>query len=477
MRSLWGLLSQTADEVHGCRVASATPGRTTGVLHGSGDNEYNRRVLGALQAGLPRAEFRALEHWVRSFFGYQQTWLLDQSKFAITLKARQIGASHTYAGAAALWGLLGDGTSIVSRGEREANEVLEKAAAHCRALHALGSTRARVVSLNATTVKLASGASIVSLPSTSGARGRSANVLLDEAAYLPFAEETYDAASASVMHGFRLRIMSTPNGVGGFFHKAWTDPKAGAGFRKHAVPIDAARADGLRVADEECWRMAMGDPRRYDQLFRCSFLDGDAQYLPTPLIERSTTDESPPHEGEVFAGLDIGKSRDRTVLVLVVRDRGGVHWVMHVETRRQTTDDDVQQLAALAFSTGARRLCVDATGLGAFPAETMRRRWGRRVEPVAFTTSSKEDLATTLYQRLADDALRIPRAETMLRDDLCAIRRTVTSAGNVRYDAPATAEGHADSAWALALALHACAGPDRRRRVVGQQHDDEDDDE
>jgi hypothetical protein len=35
----------------------------------------------------------------------------------------------------------------------------------------------------------------------------------------------------------------------------------------------------------------------------------------------------------------------------------------------------------------------------------------------------------------------------------------VTSAGNVRYDAARTDEGHADSAWALGLALHAANAP------------------
>lgn len=434
--------------------------------------------MAQLRKSLPAREFSAVEAWCSTFYGYQRRWLLDWQRFSLTLKARQIGASHTIGAAGpVIWAMLGETTTIISLGERESLEVVDKAERHSRVLAELGSRWAVAKPKGGALLFPNTGGRIIALPQTSGGRSYSGNVVLDEAAYFEKPERVWDGAAGTVMHGYKLRVMSTPNGVGGLFHKLWTDPRAHDGYSRHAVTIDEARADGLEVDDVECWKMARGDPRVYDQLFRCSFLDGDAQYLPTPLIERSTTDESPPHDGEVFAGLDIGKSRDRTVLVLVVRDRGGVHWVMHVETRRQTTDDDVQQLAALAFGTGARRLCVDATGLGAFPAETMRRRWGRRVEPVAFTTSSKEDLATTLYQRLADDALRIPRAETMLRDDLCAIRRTVTSAGNVRYDAPATAEGHADSAWALALALHACAGPDRRRRVVGQNFDDEDDDE
>jgi hypothetical protein len=62
-----------------------------------------------------------------------------------------------------------------------------------------------------------------------------------------------------------------------------------------------------------------------------------------------------------------------------------------------------------------------------------------------------------------------PRAAERLREDICAIRREITTAGNVRYDAPHTDEGHADAAWALALALHACGkAPGKKHEIAPQ---------
>lgn len=369
--------------------------------------------------------------------------------------------------------MLGETTTVISVGEREALEVVEKARLHAEALTKLGSHWARPTSKSSTQVPLASGGRILALPSTSGGRSYSGNVILDEFAYHQHPEKVWDGAGGTVMHGFKLRVLSTPNGVGNLFHHLWSDESASRGYSKHRVTLDEALAQGLKVDMAECWKMARGDTRVFDQMFRCAFLDGEAQYLPTELINRAITDEEAPREGDTFAGLDVGRTADRTELI-VVRYAAGVWWIIHRESRKRTQYEDLEALAALAIHTfKARRLCVDATGMGSFPAEQLQKRFGRfRVEPFVFTQQSKEELATTLYQRLVDESLRIPRAESKIREDLCAIRRIITTAGNVRYDAPQTEAGHADSAWSLALALHAGARPAGRKTELNEYGDD-----
>jgi phage FluMu gp28-like protein len=433
------------------------------------------KTLRCLEVALPKREWVAVKAWLSTFHRYQLEWLLDWSRFALLNKARQIGASHTYAGAAVLWGLLGETTTVVSVGEREAIEVLDKARNHAVALARLGSKWAKPIAQSAIQIKLASGGRVLALPSTSGGRSFSGNVLLDEFAYHQHPEKVWDGAGGTVLHGYKLRVMSTPNGVGNLWHQIFTRSERNEGFRKHEVTIDQAIADGLAVDVGACWKQARNDPRVYDQLFRGCFLDGELQYVPSALIDACSSDELSTADGPFFAGLDIGKSVDRTVLI-VVRKSGGVVIVQHIEAAKRTSQALLEEMVGRAFKRfELRRLVLDSTGMGAFPAEVMRKKFGlSKVEPVNFTLQVKEDLATALYSAFAEHKIRIPRTDikgtadgrplhcdnskqlsSQLREDVAALRRIITTAGNVRYDAPHTEEGHADSAWALAMALHA----------------------
>lgn len=465
------------------------------VLRGSGATEENARTLSVLEKALPVSEYRAVASWLTTFYGYQQTWILDQSRFSILLKCRQIGASHTYAAAAVLWGLFGEDTSIVSIGERESTEVLKKVAKHAQALSELGSVWAKPRSMSALRVTFGSGGTVSALPSTSGGRGQSGHVLLDEAAYFEHSADVMDAAAGSVLHGYKLRLMSTPNGVGNMFHKAWVDAKKN-GYRKHVTTLHDAIGDGLLVNIDDCRKMAMGDERLFAQLFLGSFLDGNLQYIPDSLVQEAAVDDLYTYEGDYFGGLDIGRTVDRTVLVVLRKRPDEQRILAWMATCKRTDSDQLEALVAWAFDVfKLRRLCVDSTGIGAFPAERMQKKHGlMKVEPVVFSQPVKEDLATTLYSAFAEKNLKIaktnkalalprgtspqqmlpldPGAAEMLREDVCAIRREITTAGNVRYDAPHTDEGHADSAWALALALHACGrAPGRRHEIAPQSAD------
>ncbi len=435
-------------------------------------------TLARYRKALPPNESAALGAWLSTFYPFQRDWVLDPARLGISNKARQIGFSHSGGAVGTLWGAFhGELTTIISIGDRESVEVLDKARKHAFVLTQLGSRMARVVGKdNANELAFASGGRIIALPS-SGGRSFTGNVFLDEYAYQQNSKQVWDAAAAVTMLGFKLRISSTPNGVGNDFHQVWVKAnKPGSRWSPHQTTIDEAIAQGFPVDIASCWELAKGDPRIFDQLFRCSFLDNEFQYIPSALLTEATTDEAPPESGACFAGLDVGRTADLTALVILRQGHDGTLWVIVVETKKRTSNEDLDELVAMAIHTfGARRVCIDATGMGSFPAEALQKKYGRhRVEPVNFSLETKEGLATGLYQRFAERGLRLGPGEKALREDVCAIRRIVTTAGNVRYDAPTTSEGHADRAWALALAVHA-AGTTASKRHEVNDYDETDD--
>jgi phage FluMu gp28-like protein len=230
--------------------------------------------------------------------------------------------------------------------------------------------------------------------------------------------------------------------------------------------LERAVAEGMNVNLDDCWAMAKGDERLFDQFFRCSFLDGEEQYIPSRLIEQCRVDDTTCRIGDDYAGLDIGRTKDISSLYVVRCDEQRVRWVQQFARRKRTSETDLDDLVALAFSPAFRlkKLTIDATGMGSFPAERYQRRYGsHRVEAFTFTNPSKEELATGLYQAFAAGTVKIHRADEDLMRDIASIRRIVTKAGNVSYDAPHTDAGHADNAWALALALWACSKPPNYR--------------
>lgn len=394
--------------------------------------------------------------------------MLDPANSAICNKSRQIGLSHTASAVGVIWGAMhGETTTIISVGELESREVLDKARKHSQVLCGLGSRMARPGRRNNDTeLSFASGGRIIALPSTGG-RSFSGNVFLDEFAYQPRAAKVWDAAAAVTMLGGRLRVISTPNGVGNDFEELWSKVKNGElkGWSPHEITLEDAMAQGYPVDLEKCWnQLAKGDPRLFAQLFRCQFLDNELQYIPSDLFARVFRERPSKDEGMCFGGLDIGETRDRTVLT-ILRRFGNERRLVHIESHKRTDDALLDDLVAKAFGPpyNCRRLAGDETGIGSMPAKRYRRQYGSRFEPVWFTNDVKEDLATGLYDVVSTENLIIPASYLfngedeipLLQHDVYSIKRMVTEAGNVRYDAARTSKGHADRAWSLMLALHA----------------------
>ena len=401
---------------------------------------------------------------------YQRRWVQDRSRFKIGLMSRQSGKSFSTTLEAVDDSLERPTTWIyLSRGERQALELAQTVQKHLAAYRQAaesvedwfrGEGGERYAQLN---INLPNGSRHIFLPANPDtARGYSGNVLLDEFAFHQDGRAIWQALYPIITRraDYKLRVISTPNGLSNKFAELWHGQGGGPSiWSRHRVDIYDAVAGGLPVNPDEL-RTGLQDDEAWAQEYELQFLDEATAFLSYELIGSAESERATLlydlrdliRGSERYLGVDIGRRRDLTVLWLLER-LGDVYWTRVLERMQGVRFRD--QAAALDLHIPhVTRACIDATGLGMQLAEEAQERHGSRVEPVTFTGAVKNDLATTFRRAFEDRIIRIPR-DDRLRNALHKVKKVTTSAGNARYDADSEADGHADEFWAGGLAMHA----------------------
>ncbi len=232
---------------------------------------------------------------------YQRDYLADASRFKIWLASRQIGKSWAAALEAVIDCMVKPGAHwvILSAGERQALEFMEKVRQHARAIglaiSGFADETAGGTIYKSAEVRFANGSRITALPANPDtARGYSANIILDEFALHQDAEAIWRAIYPTITNPMRgelkARVLSTPNGQGNKFHQLWNDAlEPGSQWSAHRTTIHDAIAAGLAVNLDQL-RRAAGDPATWEQEFECVFLDSGGVLFPYETITRA---ESP----------------------------------------------------------------------------------------------------------------------------------------------------------------------------------------
>lgn len=419
---------------------------------------------------------KALELWRETFFPYQLQWITEAARFAGCVKSRQIGFSHCTAGGAVRGALVeGRPQIILSASQDLSDEVLAKARKHAHFLARCGYPGAdRFKTDNATEIAWGNGGRVIALPANPRtARSYTGDVWLDEFAYHVDPKGIRDGAFPIALRGdWRVRVFSTPDGAQGLFHDMAT--RVGDGWAWHEVTLDRALSEGVPIDRAAAYTLAGNDQRLIDSWYGCKFVDGDYQYYPTAWLERARgwSGEIPDlRHATIHAGLDIGRKRDLTVLVIVAVV-GSVAYVLAVYEMARTAFK--KQRAAIVDARAMFNwdtLHVDETGIGTQLAEELVELWGgEEVFPVQFSAAAKESLITGAFKRLASNTLRLPRDSSGgdLASEGASIRRVITSSNNVSYTAPTIEGSHADRWMALCLALAGADMPTPHRGVSAQ---------
>lgn len=397
---------------------------------------------------------------------YQKRWVKDQSRFKIGLWSRQTGKSFATACEAVLdSSAQPKGTAchwvVLSAGERQALEWMEKAKKWTEAVKATIDSYEEIRNsanalMSRAEIRLSNGARITAIPANPDtARGYSANLVLDEFAIHEKPFDIWAAIYPSITNPLngkkRVRIVSTPKGRGNKFADLWEHNDT---YSKHKVTIEDAVRMGLPIDIEEL-KAGVDDPDIWAQEYMCEFIDNTSVLLPYEMIGKCES-ETIKDDGSspIYIGMDIGRSKDLSVIVTAVK-LGDVLAVIDVtELRKMPFNEQLDVLLSKGSANRVQHVCIDSTGIGAMLAEEAARKGGAKFEGVVFNVASKGDMYGAMRRKFEERSIRIPVSRDF-REDLHAVQRVVSTGGNVTYSAPRNADGHSDRASALALCIKA----------------------
>lgn len=331
----------------------------------------------------------------------------------------------------------------------------------------------------------------------SAVRGFGGDGCLSEFAFHARPAEMWKAFQPASIRGGRLSLISTHNGEGSEFNRfvemarRHRDGEARPGdipFSLHETTIDSAIDEGIvelinetegttftrESFREHCRAGCASEQDWLEEFFGVpnaqagSFLPYEIMRpcvharapLPTAEWAQFLADISQ-RAGEcsaLYAGVDVGRKRDRFV-VWVVGKVGGALRMLGCLVWQDKSYGEMQMiceslLRATFGNLRIRRMCLDATGIGAQLGEHCERNYKGRAEAIHFTASFKDELFPLLRRHIEERTTELPDDPVTLADHT-SIRKTVTTAGKVRFAADDSEHGHADRAVAHALALHA----------------------
>lgn len=250
-------------------------------------------------------------------------------------------------------------------------------------------------------------------------------------------------------------LISTPHGKGWFFdmYRRGQDPDD-----KDHESWNLPSWSNPHLDREEIEKQRPLLPERvFRQEFGGEFIEGEGSVF-RYIRERATGDFQAPEKGQTYyAGLDLGRLADYTVLVIVNRRRE----VVFVD--RFYKIDWAQQIARVGAACERYNRCrvwCDATGVGDPVYEALRRA-GVQATAYYITQRSKPALIDNLCLMLEHQKLVLPRPEVWPEgiDELEAFEYSVTDSGSVRSSAPSGQ--HDDCVMALALAAFGVGFKDR----------------
>ena len=248
--------------------------------------------------------------------------LFRDHQYLITLKSRQLGIS-TLAAGYSLWLMIfhkDKNVLALATTQATARNLVTKVQFMYDQLPSW--LRLKAVEKNKLSLRLKNGSRISAKSSNSdAARSEAVSLLIiDEAAFIDNIEETYASAQQTLATGGQCMALSTPNGIGNWFHQTFEKAETG---ENSFIPIRLPWT--VHPERNQEWRDQQDadlGPRMAAQECDCDFLSsGDTVFEPEDLVFMETTSQQDPTEKRGVSGdYWIWEYPDYTKSYMVVAD-------------------------------------------------------------------------------------------------------------------------------------------------------------
>jgi len=389
-------------------------------------------------------------------FAYQEKLLRDNSPRIVSCMGRQTGKTTTIAVKALHFAYMNPRTItlIVSPSLRQSMILFDRVVALIYNNEWLPTS---VVRKTRTVIQLDTESQIIALPCSENLlRGYTAHLLIiDEAAFIPENTLTNILFPMLATTSGTLILLSTPWGKSHFFYRAFMDPD----FSVHRVKSSECpiiKQDFLRKQRQLVTKEA------YAMEYEAEFQEATMSYFSQDLI-RSCIDPSleleydlenvTPKRGDHYAGVDIGKLRDHSVVAVVKQEKDVLKLVFLKEFPLETPYSHIIGFIVKADRKfGFTKILIDRSGAGEAVIEEIVAQGLTSTESKSFTMQSKAEMLAYLRIKMEQGTFKMPYSHRLCQQ-INSQQYEYTKTGQLKFwHSPNI---HDDQLWALALATWA----------------------
>lgn len=320
-----------------------------------------------------------------------------------------------------------------------------------------------------TMVRLKNGSTIQAFPNNpNNLRGFTLKIVYcDEMNFIPNDQEMFDAIgfTLATTNG-KFIASSTPWTQDSVFWKICNHQAYQHFAKMHVSYQEALEPNGPIKTRwlEEKRREYENDPCRWRREMQAEWAENENAWLTQALIT-SVIDHTLEYtqfeaaaNGQFYAGLDLGKYQDPSVLAILKAEN---QQLKLVHLHRFPLNTQYASVIGYVKTISDRwqkisKILVDQSGVGDYITEDMQNTGLDNIEGVKFTQESKTEMAQHLKQALGEKRLLIPYDSELIAE-LNVENYALCKDGKIRLSHPTGT--HDDRFWALALAAYASRNP------------------